>query len=67
MRTEAGCRWRLTASTASAKDELIEAGVNVSGLHTDFMIGGSEVEVDGLAADGSATPIIRDDVWVLSG
>ncbi len=49
------------------KDELIEAGVNVSGLHTDFMIGGSEVEVDGLAADGSATPIIRDDVWVLSG
>ena len=47
-------------------DELIAAGVNVSGTHTDFMIGGSEVEVDGLAADGTATPIIRDDVWVLS-
>ena len=46
-------------------EELIAAGVNVSGTHTDFMIGGPEVDVDGLAADGSATPIIRDDAWLL--
>ncbi len=46
-------------------DELLESGVNVSSVHTDFMIGGPEVEVDGLAADGSATPILRDNDWVL--
>ena len=46
-------------------DALIAAGVNVSGTHTDFMIGGLEVEVDGLDAAGSPTPIIRDNAWVL--
>jgi aminopeptidase len=47
-------------------EELLERGVNVASVHTDFMIGGPEVEVVGVAADGSETPIIRDDVWQLS-
>ena len=49
-----------------SRDELLERGVNVSGAHTDFMIGGPEVDVDGLDADGNATPILRDDVWQLA-
>jgi aminopeptidase len=49
-----------------SREELLERGVNVAPVHTDFMIGGLEVEVVGLDADGSETPIIREDVWQLS-
>jgi aminopeptidase len=47
-------------------DELLERGVNVSGAHTDFMIGGPEVEVDGLTSSGEAVPLLRDNVWQLT-
>ncbi len=46
----------------SDKDRL-ELGVNDSIVHTDFMVGGPEVEIDGLTADGRAIPLLRDDVW----
>ncbi len=47
-------------------EELQAMGVNRSRAHTDFMIGGPEVEVDGLDASGSATPILRDNAWQLA-
>ena len=46
--------------------EQLEAGVNQSAIHTDFMVGGTEVDVDGLDANGDATPIIRDNQWQLA-
>jgi aminopeptidase len=52
--------------TTLTPEQLLERGVNVATVHTDFMIGGAEVEVLGLDADGSETPIIREEVWQLS-
>jgi aminopeptidase len=46
-------------------EERQERGVNHSSVHTDFMIGSKELAVDGLDADGNATPILRDGNWVL--
>ncbi|HZT16091.1 MAG TPA: aminopeptidase [Gaiellaceae bacterium] len=41
-------------------------GVNVATVHTDFMVGGPEVEVDGIDADGREIPLLREDTWQLT-
>jgi aminopeptidase len=40
-------------------------GMNVACVHTDFMIGGPELEVDGVTKDGTTIPILREDTWQL--
>ena len=42
------------------------AGRTSSSVHTDFMIGGTEVDVDGVTADGRTVPILRENAWQLS-
>jgi aminopeptidase len=45
-------------------DEHLAMGVNRSTIHTDLMIGGVGVDVDGLK-DGDAVPLLRGNEWQL--
>jgi aminopeptidase len=47
-------------------EERLERGLNQSKVHTDFMVGSPELEVDGITAEGETIPILRDEVWQLS-
>jgi aminopeptidase len=46
-------------------DDLRALGVNMSSVHQDVMIGGPDVEVDGLPHHGPAVPLMRGDQWQL--
>jgi aminopeptidase len=41
------------------------ARANESMIHVDFMIGGDDVDVTGLAADGARVPVLRGGAWQL--
>ncbi len=45
-------------------EELAALGANESLIHVDWMIGGPTMHVDGVHADGSAEPLMRDGDWV---
>ena len=55
----------LAGGDAMSHAELLAAGLNVSAVHTDVVVGGPDVAVDGVSRDGTATPLVRDDRWVL--
>ena len=61
----ATCHIAYGGAYAEAVEGGVIDGVNVSGVHTDFMIGGPEVDVDAVLPDGTIVPLLRDEVWQL--
>jgi aminopeptidase len=49
-----------------SEEELAEVGFNDSTIHTDFMIGGPEVEVDGVESGGATVALLRGNAWQLT-
>jgi aminopeptidase len=46
------------------KDALASLGANSSLIHVDWMIGSGKMDVDGIAIDGTAEPLMRSGEWV---
>jgi aminopeptidase len=44
--------------------QLAALGANESLIHVDWMIGSAEMDVDGIAADGTSEPLMRKGAWV---
>jgi aminopeptidase len=61
----AACHIAYGFGISEAFDGEPDERMNISTVHTDFMVGGPELEVDGLTKDGHATPILREDTWQL--
>ena len=61
----ATCHIALGDGISASYDGDADGRINSSSIHTDFMIGGPEVEVDAVTADGEVVPLLRDDVWQL--
>jgi aminopeptidase len=45
-------------------EQLAAVGANASLIHVDWMIGSGEMDVDGVAADGTSEPLMRKGEWV---
>ncbi len=43
--------------------ELAKLGANESLIHVDWMIGSANMDVDGIASDGTAEPLMRKGAW----
>lgn len=46
-------------------DDADRERANLSDVHVDFMIGGDEVDVDGVTAAGEEVPLLRAGAWAL--
>jgi aminopeptidase len=53
----------LEGGTDLSPEERARRGANESLTHVDFMVGSSEVDIDGETADGRRIPLMRKGRW----
>jgi aminopeptidase len=61
----ATCHIAYGSAYAEAVEGGLIEGVNDSTVHTDFMIGGPELEVDAVTHGGAVVPLLRREAWQL--
>lgn len=55
--------FNIKGGTDMTEEELIEAGINRSDVHVDFMVGSNEMDIDGIREDGTRVPVFRKGAW----
>jgi aminopeptidase len=58
-----GIRACLEGGVDMDETQFNQAGGNHSQIHVDFMVGSSELDIDGVGADGKREPILRSGEW----
>jgi aminopeptidase len=58
-----GYTMAVDGAAGKSAEEQLAMGISQSKIHTDFMIGGPDVDVYGITLGGDEVPIIRDDAW----
>jgi aminopeptidase len=61
----AGIPTALVDAAGLSTEERQERGLNHSKVHTDFMVGSPDLEVDGITREGERVPILSHDAWQL--
>jgi aminopeptidase len=59
-------RASLNGGVAMTDEAFAAGGGNISLIHTDFMIGSAEMDIDGIRPDGTTEPVMRAGEWVIA-
>ena len=55
----------IEGGTTMSRENLEQAGANMSLTHNDFMVGSEEMDIDGETADGVRIPLFRAGNWAI--
>jgi aminopeptidase len=58
-------KFTLAGGESMTDEQFEQAGGNRSATHVDFMIGSADLDVDGVLADGSTEPLMRNGDWAI--